>query len=348
MKNIFVDTSFFEENNFFKGKLVTLYDYAKEGYVKLYTNEIVIREVKNRITKRMDIAKKHCHNLFNNSDLYILGNTSYAEAIRNLKDKNIFRAEENKLYLTFDNVINNIPFTIIPYDEIDFRRIIDDYFKENPPFKEGEKKNEFPDAFIISSIEQYCKKNNIEIIAISKDHDWVNYTSPYFKITKDINPIFEEIAKEIESDTIKFVSQLLRKHENNILSQIKAYIIDYGDFTNTDFFDSEITNIAIRKLSLNKMAITHIDKPYADVVLSLGIDLTADITFPDYDNAYWDKEEQTYYFLEEMTLNHDFDLSVDVLISVEYNLKDDSFYDLNIKSLNNEKSIDLSINDESY
>lgn len=96
------------------------------------------------------------------------------------------------------------------------------------------------------------------------------------------------------------------------------------------------------------MAITHIDKPYADVVLSLGIDLTADITFPDYDNAYWDKEEQTYYFLEEMTLNHDFDLSVDVLISVEYNLKDDSFYDLNIKSLNNEKSMDLSINDESY
>lgn len=30
-----------------------------------------------------------------------------------------------------------------------------------------------------------------------------------------------------------------------------------------------------------------------------------------------------------LTLNHDFDLSVDVLISVEYNLKDDSFYDLN-------------------
>ena len=76
MKHLFIDTSFFEENNFFKGKLDRLYQYAKDGYVKLYTNEIVIKEVKSRISKKMAVAKSNCSKLFNNSDSYILGNTT--------------------------------------------------------------------------------------------------------------------------------------------------------------------------------------------------------------------------------------------------------------------------------
>lgn len=87
MKHIFLDTSFFEENNFFKGKLGRLYQYVKDGYIKLYTNEIVIKEVKSRISKKMAVAKSSCTKLFNSPDSYILGNTSHSDTVRKLKDK---------------------------------------------------------------------------------------------------------------------------------------------------------------------------------------------------------------------------------------------------------------------
>lgn len=344
MRHLFIDTSFFEENNFFKSKLVRLFQYAKDGYIKLYTNEIVIREVKSRISKKMAVAKSNCSKLFNHPECYILGNTSQSEVIRKLKNKDYFEKETKRLCADFNKVVAEIPFTIIPYEDIDFTKIIEDYFSENPPFKEGEKKNEFPDAFIISSIEKYCKNNGVTIEAISNDNDWLNYKPQNFKISKDINLIFEEIVKEMKrNDAILFISHLTEIHNDNILKQLEKHITKNVFFENTDYIDSEITIFTLRKLELLNQVITYIDDMSAEAVVGISIDMTADITYPDYENAYWDNEDKVYYFLEEVTSNYDFDVSVNVLLSIEYDLEDESFFTLEIKSINNEKPIELTI-----
>lgn len=344
MRHLFIDTSFFEENNFFKGKLVRLYQYAKDGYVKLYTNKIVIKEVESRISKKMAVAKSNCSKLFNNPDSYILGNTSQSEAIRKLKDKDYFKRETKRLCSDFDKMIAEIPFTIIPYEDIDFPQIIEDYFSENPPFKEGEKKSEFPDAFIISSIEKYCKKNGVKIEALSNDNDWIKYKPKNFTISDDIDIIFEGIAKEMRrNDAIAFVTHLVDIHKDEILKQLQKYITKNVYFENTDYIDSEIIIFILRELDLTNESITYIDDMSAEVVASVNIDISADIKYPDYENAYWDNEDKVYYFLEEVTSNHDFDVSVDVLLSIEYDLENESFFELEIKSVNNEKPIELTI-----
>lgn len=344
MKHLFIDTSFFEENNFFKGKLARLYQYVKDGYIKLYTNEIVIKEVKSRISKKMAVAKSNCTKLFNSPDSHILGNTSHSDTIRKLKDKDYFKKETKRLCSNFDKIIIETPFIIIPYDDIDFAKIIADYFLENPPFKEGDKKSEFPDAFIISSIEKYCEKNKIKITAISNDSDWLCYKPVNFKTSNNIDSIFEDIVKEKQKDdAIGFITNLIKTNETEILSQIKKYLTKEVYFENTDYVDSEITNYSIRELELLNEAITYIDDISAEITLSIRIDMTADITYPDYENAAWDNEDKVYYFLEEVTANHDFDESVDVLLSIEYDLEDESFYELEIKSVNNDKPIELTI-----
>lgn len=344
MKHLFIDTSFFEENNFFNGKLAQLYQYVKDGYIKLYTNEIVIKEVKSRISKKMAVAKSKCTKLFNSSDSYILGNTSHSDTIRKLKDKDHFKKETKRLCSNFDKIIIETPFIIIPYDDIDFTKIIEDYFSENPPFKEGDKKNEFPDAFIISSIERYCEKNKVQIIAISNDSDWICYKPANFETSNDIDSIFEDIVKEKENDdAIGLVTKLIHTNEAMIVAKIKKYITKNIYFENTDYIDSEITNFALRELEVFDEAITYIDDMSAEITLNIRIDITADITYPDYENAAWDNEDKVYYFLEEVTANHDFDKSVDVLLSIEYDLEDESFYELEIKSVNNDKPIELTI-----
>ncbi len=344
MKHLFIDTNFFEENNFFKGKLARLYQYVKDGYIKLYTNEIVIKEVKSRISKKMAIAKSHSIKLFNNPDSYILGNTSHSDTIRKLKDKGYFMKETKRLCSNFDKIITETPFIIIPYDDIDFAKIIADYFGENPPFKEGDKKSEFPDAFIISSIEKYCKKNKIKITAISNDSDWGCYKPANFKISNNIDLIFNDIVKEKQKDdVICFITNLIEANEAKILAQIKKYLAKNVYFENTDYGDSEITNYSVRELKLLSKTITYINNISAEITLSIHIDMAADITYPDYENAAWDNEDKVYFFLEEVTTKHDFDESVDVLLSIEFDLEDESFYELEIKSVNNDKPIELTI-----
>ena len=53
-----------------------------------------------------------------------------------------------------------------------FDDVIDWYFEIRPPFAKGKKEKEFPDAFIISVLDQYHKKHNASIAVISLDGDF--------------------------------------------------------------------------------------------------------------------------------------------------------------------------------
>ena len=59
-KDIFLDTSVFEKNNILEGtKLKILLKNAEDGWINLYSNEIIIQEVKARIKKRFLESKSH-------------------------------------------------------------------------------------------------------------------------------------------------------------------------------------------------------------------------------------------------------------------------------------------------
>ena len=50
--------------------------------------------------------------------------------------------------------------------------VVDWYFDAHPPFRETKKSKEFPDAFIISALDQYHKEWHANIAIISKDNDF--------------------------------------------------------------------------------------------------------------------------------------------------------------------------------
>lgn len=61
-------------------------------------------------------------------------------------------------------------------------KIIDLYFNKIAPFAiKTDKKNEFPDALALSTLEVWAESNNTKILAVSKDNDWKGFceTSPF-------------------------------------------------------------------------------------------------------------------------------------------------------------------------
>ena len=126
----------------------------------------------------------------------------------------------------------------------------------------------------------------------------------------------------MKNDATTFVSHLISIHKDEILKQLQKYIIQNVYFENTDYIDSEITTFVLRKLEFLNEGITYIDNMSAEVIVSIDIDMNADVTS-----------------------NHDFNVSVDVLLSIEYDLDEESFFELEIKSVNNEKPIELTIDE---
>ena len=54
----------------------------------------------------------------------------------------------------------------------DLEEVVDWYFKVEPPFGKGKKSKEFPDAFILSALDQYHGIHSANIAAISGDNDF--------------------------------------------------------------------------------------------------------------------------------------------------------------------------------
>lgn len=86
----------------------------------------------------------------------------------------------------------------------DLNLVVDQYFAVQPPFAEGKKAKEFPDAFILSALAQYHKIHSVNIAIVSHDGGFkaASATHPYvyhFTSLEDyVNAFKPELGREPE------------------------------------------------------------------------------------------------------------------------------------------------------
>lgn len=77
-----------------------------------------------------------------------------------------------ELQQRFIEFLQSIRTHEISVNDVDPSKVFDAYFKKRPPFGEGKKKDEFPDAFAAAALEQWCQNNSSRVYVISEDGDW--------------------------------------------------------------------------------------------------------------------------------------------------------------------------------
>lgn len=95
------------------------------------------------------------------------------------------------------------------------------YFDKKPPFGDGKKKSEFPDAISILSLKSYLEDDE-KIYVISEDKDLKEYCA--------VDPTF------ISVETLDKLLNIYTTHTNTRHEQVKQYFID-----SEDSIKSEIT-----------------------------------------------------------------------------------------------------------
>ena len=91
--------------------------------------------------------------------------------------------------------------------------VVDWYFNVEPPFaKEKNKNKEFPDAFILSALEDYHRKHSCQVAIISNDHGFSEACTKRRYIT-----CFKEISKYIAA----FEPELTKTDDSNIIDLTK-------------------------------------------------------------------------------------------------------------------------------
>jgi len=354
--NIALDTSFIEAQNFLAGKL--LYDLADLGakkYASIYITDIVYREVLARFASRVNEEDSKIKQVKKTiaSSLRVLKNFDDYQnyfTLPTLDEDQVINEFKEK----FDQWISKSNLTIIPTDDLTIGKVFKDYFDNKPPFSQGEKKHEFPDAFSFLALQDYFTKKKRKCLFVTHDKDFNGME------TKNIFPV-QEVSQEIDrilshekqSETYTLIRRGFDQNKANLekqardivfafiemeveaTSEIRGMWIDSLD--NIDLSDVEFTSSQTVFIGEGKARI-EVDGNFAYEIM---------ITVEDNSEAMYDREDGRYYGTEYRTIKIKDQKEEKFSVSVDFDL-DENYVEIEVEDLNDGNGFKIFNHEEDY
>ncbi|MCH2276002.1 PIN domain-containing protein [Thalassospira sp.] len=171
---ITVDTSIVDKfGSNLDHKIIKALDQFQHGTIKVLISEIVEKEIKSHIASSAEITRKAV-----NKSLQDHAKRWQFEFDNEKIEKELSLNSDPKetANLQFDKFLSSVKGEIVPALNASTNDLIKRYFENKPPFEENaKKKNEFPDAFALLSLESAAKNGKNLILCISSDQGWKKF-----------------------------------------------------------------------------------------------------------------------------------------------------------------------------
>lgn len=346
MDNIFIDTSVFEENNFLESRRINeLLKLSEEGYIKIVLPKVTYEEILSRTRKKIEEAVSKFNRY--RKDTRILRNIESLAT----KFEPIDEIELNKEIIEIiKKRFDDSKVEIIDYPTLNIESVFESYFNKTKPFSEGIKKNEFPDAFAMISLEKWCKENNKKCLVFAKDHDLISYASDEVKpveYEEYLNTKLIEVEGIKQRNTrLKLVKKLFDKSNAIFTDQISAWVNEqlddetkYYDYTNyLDLHDLRIIHIEI---TIEDYQITSATDSEISLQSEVEIYFEVEITTDDQDYGIYDDEDKEWIYYDTIVKNIEEFKEIRVDFIYQIPIAGEKFAELEIEKINEGKDLNL-------
>jgi hypothetical protein len=257
-----------------------MFEYSKKGIVNLYMTKISYWELKERIRINLEKAV--------NEQRGFVDSINKTRILRNLnRYENILRPTLNitgaltEITKKLDNLIECANVQFIDSNIVDAESVFDLYYRSLPPFSTREnKKHEFPDAFIIKTVDKWCEMNSTKMIFVTKDNDFNNYKSSRIIFKNDLILLLDEITEYFDStlstQILPEINRRVKHFEDELLSNVE------DELDKRVRIDSAFTNLYNFKMSKPVFVdykVTSLMPDYADVSYFVKVPFSVDV-FP--------------------------------------------------------------------
>jgi hypothetical protein len=278
--NVFVDTEVFDHHSrdFDSAKLRVLRRLASSGRINLLLTTITEHEVRSHIDADAKDAFKRLRNY----------NRMSRAVKRVLPDPKLEPQDEEAirkdLQKDFDDFIKSAQIEILTIDDVSPGPIFKKYFKQTPPFGTKDKKSEFPDAFAVAVLEEWCKRNFAKIYVVSGDSDWKLACKGNSDLIY-VERLDELLEKFGDSVQITAVKEALSRVRDSVVEFIerKAYELDF--FVSDKLINGELDDVQI-DLEVEEFRVVEARDGEATVTVTCRLNVTADVTAMD-PNSIW-------------------------------------------------------------
>lgn len=320
--NVFIDTNYFIgiKFEFDKGELKSLIEHCESERINLFTSEIVISEVEKHIKTDIGLALSNIRNEIkrNGRLLSIKNKKEYSFLFQDIRKIGIV----DSVLKDFESFRTATNCQMIEISDVNPIVIFEKYFGKQAPFGSGDKKAEFPDAFMIEAIKN--RKFEGEVIIISNDNDWKkSFECTDVKVVDGINHLITKINKDVFAEkfdaTMSFISEPKFKEQvmKDMSDEIYNLSVDVEKIVDT----IEILNVNVKAHKFESA--DYIDSDTVEMTFLVNADITIEYTYFDEENSVYDTvdHEYVYQHTAEVTEIHGVGLEMTVILDINDDLK---------------------------
>lgn len=216
---VFIDTSIFagQHYNFVSTAFSTFLPIARQRNITLVLPDPTEREIRRQIVERSEVAVKALDEVRRRAPFLV----KWQHFPKRITGDLYSEWEIKKIASTeLAEFFGHFKVVKLGYDNINLSTIMNWYDEKTPPFGEGRKRKEFPDAFAIAMLENYGETNDLHIAVVSADEDF-RAACERFQYLLHFNSL-PKLTELYLSET-KNVSLLKQRLSNN-LSELEAAI----------------------------------------------------------------------------------------------------------------------------
>lgn len=207
-----IDTEVFDKANFNYGSTAfkQLIELVEEEQIVLYLTNITFQEILSHINREASkaiAAFKKLHKEFRSQSKIIYNSQTFNPLLKiDFKEEDL----KKELQEQFNTFLEETSLEVISIEDVSSEEIFSKYFDVSPPFKEGSKKSEFPDAFSIAALENKSRSEGKKIYVISGDNDWKSAceNNNHLIYLESIEKFLDFLLKEKDADRVEVLYEI--------------------------------------------------------------------------------------------------------------------------------------------
>ncbi|MFN3806625.1 PIN domain-containing protein [Asticcacaulis sp.] len=324
LRAISLDTSIFDRsNNAFHMKPLSLLDQFGAKGIQFILSKVVLDEVTGHVAENTAKAQEALQSALSKWKR-ILDLPELADVEKSLhlpQDAPVFAKE------TVEDFVNKTSAEIVSIDQDGLsEEVMRRYFAQEPPFADkGLKKQEFPDAFALLSLEDWAQTNDCFALLVSADKDWGTYCEGSKRLFC-IENLVEAIALFTQQDDLMMrvsIDAYREGRAQQLQARVRAAILDYFE----DFDPDNVGEypfqyeLAVFDATIDSMDLAA-DDPVSilssdDTSISISARFRATVTVTaEFEVSVWDSVDKEYVNLgsdeQSRTATGDFETIIEI------------------------------------
>ena len=325
-RNVFIDTQSFVKMglNFNHPALQSFLELCKEKKLFHLTTTVAQREVKSKIQISIQEALTSLQSFRRKARLLDKIDDENIKALFNDIDED---EVHKKAILVFEGFLKESNSKILNASPINAEDILELYFEKKPPFGDGKKKSEFPDAISLFSVLHELGDEKAYVISDDKDMKGFCVSSKNL-ISIDTLDKFLDLYNEHESAITDLIKKYLSSLDAYIKSKIEEQINESWAYNEAPWDDSEVEEFNAVEVHDFEPTVVWVDEEECLITFDVDVDLDYTVTGPDFNGGIYDKEDGRMYTFGTTTHSGTTTKTFTVELGFSYELEDGELKDI--------------------